>query len=157
MPYIFPPNISLNSNSPIHTHSTDSSNPLRLHEDINQTTPITHPHHSHPPAHLLPIVPTTYDELREIFDTLRIANTVHSDHHQSVSSPLNPPHAPLYTQLTSRSNESYHLIGDWIAYYPPITLTLFAARPTSILPISPCPPFARAPAPPGLLSLATPI
>jgi hypothetical protein len=93
MPYILPPNISLNSNSPIHTYPVDTSRPRHLHEDIIQTTPNTHPHHFSHPHHTPPITPTTYDDLRDIFDTLRIADAVHIDHHQPVSLPLNTHHS----------------------------------------------------------------
>jgi hypothetical protein len=92
MPYILPPNISLNSNSPIHTPSVDTPHPLRVHEDITQTTPNTHPHHLRHPLHSPPITPNTYNDLHETFDTLWIADTVHSDHHQPVSLLLLPLH-----------------------------------------------------------------
>ena len=93
MPYILPPNISLDSNSPIHTPSVDTPHPLRLHEDTTQTTPNTHSHHLHHPPHTPPFTPTTYDDLRDIFDSLRIAHAVHIDHHQPVSLPLNTHHS----------------------------------------------------------------
>jgi hypothetical protein len=96
MPYILPPNISLNSNSPIHTPSVDTPHPLRLHEDNTQTTPNTHPHRLNHPLHTPPLTPTIYSDLRDIFDTLRIANTVHSDQHSSVSPPLIPLHYTLH-------------------------------------------------------------
>jgi hypothetical protein len=96
MPYILPPNISLDSNSPIRTYPVDTPHPLRLHEDTTQTIPNTHPHHLHHPPHTPPLTPTTYDDLHDIFDTLTIANTAHSDHHQSVSLPLIPLHYTLH-------------------------------------------------------------
>ena len=96
MPYILPPNISLDPNSPNRTYPVDTSRPRHLHEGITQTIPNTRPHHPNHPIHTPPITPTTYNDLRDIFDTLRIANTVHSDHYQSVSLPLLPLHHHLY-------------------------------------------------------------
>jgi hypothetical protein len=119
MPYILPPNISLNSNSPIRTYPVDTSRPRHLHEDITQTTPNTHPHHLRHPLHTPPITPNTYNDLRETFDTLWIADTVHSDHHQPVSLPLLPLHhlhttdvqinrlAPIYRRLDCLSPTHY--------------------------------------------------
>jgi hypothetical protein len=96
MPYILPPNISLDSNSPIRTYPVDAPHPLRLHEDTTQTIPNTHPHRLNYPLHTPSLTPTTHDDLRDIFYTLRIANTVHSNQRSSVSLPLIPLHYTLH-------------------------------------------------------------
>jgi len=57
MPHIHPPNISLNSNSPIR-RSISIVHPLRLHEEIIQTTANNQPHHTcHLDHYLQPLHP----------------------------------------------------------------------------------------------------
>jgi len=122
MPYILPPNISLNS--PTRTHSVDTSRPRHRYEDTRQTISYTHPHRLNHPLHTLPITLTSYNDLRDIFDTLRIANTVDSDHHQSVSLPLIPLHYTLHATNVeiNRIAPSYRRLDRLLPTHHPHTL-----------------------------------
>lgn len=119
MPYILPPNISLNSNSPIRTHSRDLLYPLRIHEGTRQTIPNDYPnriHHLH-----IPITnPITASDLRDFLIILDIANTVHTHSTQSVSPPSpSPPNRHETDVQISRIAPSYRRLDRSISHPNP--------------------------------------